>query len=446
MDKSELRGGADWQANITAGIKSAKVFVLVYSAHAVESKWVLRELTLADDNQLFVVPYNIDGASVDSKFELILSRLQWIYAQPTLGKFKFDELINVSRNAVSNSSSKNKKVYKVDLSKHIIGNRNDYNNHTSQSNVADTIDIEELRKKITQIVKNHSTGWAGRWNFFDNLNKKKLSNAITAYANGVSESNFVCLFDATVWGTGKTGLVIATDRICIHEVYSKIIINEKFNDMDLASVNGDILIIKRKDGTEITDTIFTGQPKEGSELVAIITEILDIYRNCKTNQLNCKETESNSNTLTSAEKQIGITVRNMVEQYSASLFHGNIGSIGIEDKMPVQSLKCALSKFAFGANIDNVILFIDTTLGHNGKQGIVFTYDTIYLQALMSKPVVLKYDQITTMILKNGKDIYSSYLIFVLNDNSSVEFQDSYINKEVLISIIKSIKTIKNGQ
>lgn len=104
MDKSELRGGADWQANITAGIKSAKVFVLVYSAHAVESKWVLRELTLADDNQLFVVPYNIDGSELDSKFELILSRLQWINANPKGGKFNFEELIGVTESHIGVTS------------------------------------------------------------------------------------------------------------------------------------------------------------------------------------------------------------------------------------------------------------------------------------------------------------------------------------------------------
>lgn len=84
------------KTNITAGIKSAKVFVLIYSAHAVESKWVLRELTLADDNQLFVVPYNIDGSDLDSKFELILARLQWINASPRYGKYNFEELLGVA--------------------------------------------------------------------------------------------------------------------------------------------------------------------------------------------------------------------------------------------------------------------------------------------------------------------------------------------------------------
>lgn len=101
MDKSELRGGADWQANITAGIKSSKVFVLVYSAYAVESKWVLRELTLADDNQLFVVPYNIDNSDLDSKFELILSRLQWINAEPRHGRFNYEELLGVTESHLS---------------------------------------------------------------------------------------------------------------------------------------------------------------------------------------------------------------------------------------------------------------------------------------------------------------------------------------------------------
>ncbi len=110
MDKSELKGGADWQENITTGIKSAKVFVLVYSAHAVESRWVLRELTLADDNHLFVIPYNIDGSSIDAKFELILSRLQWINAQPYSGKYNFDELLGVSKTHIYDSISNNRTI------------------------------------------------------------------------------------------------------------------------------------------------------------------------------------------------------------------------------------------------------------------------------------------------------------------------------------------------
>lgn len=110
MDKSELKGGADWQENITTGIKSAKVFVLVYSAHAVESRWVLRELTLADDNHLFVIPYNIDGSSIDAKFELILSRLQWINAQPYSGKYNFDELLGVSKTHISDPICGNRPI------------------------------------------------------------------------------------------------------------------------------------------------------------------------------------------------------------------------------------------------------------------------------------------------------------------------------------------------
>ena len=443
MDKSELRGGADWQENIITGIKSAKVFVLIYSHNAVDSKWVIRELTLADENQLSVIPYNIDGSSVDTKFELILSRIQWIYAEPNLGHYKFDELINVSKNAVCKLSVKNDKVYKVDLHKkemHEQNRRSSQNSNLMAKDERETISIEVLRSKISEIVNNHLTGWPGRWNFYEQINKKKLSNAVSAYAKGVSESNYVCLFDSTMWGTAKTGIVISTDRICISQLYSKIIINERFIDIDYATLAGNAFIIRRKNGTEISDTIFSGQPKEGSEFIAIISEILDIYNHYK---IEHNGIESDPDLATTQESKIRNMIKNKAEQYASKMFNGSVGSVGFNEKISEKALKNALRKFAFGAGIDNVLLLIDTTLGHTGKQGVVFTYDKIYMMALLSNPIVISYDQITTMIPKNGNDIYSSYLIFGLSDSTTVEFQDSFINKEILIDLIQTIKSIK---
>jgi hypothetical protein len=52
------------------------VLVLVYSGHAGDSKYVFRELSIADENKITIIPVHIMEAKVILKFKYMLITLQ----------------------------------------------------------------------------------------------------------------------------------------------------------------------------------------------------------------------------------------------------------------------------------------------------------------------------------------------------------------------------------
>ena len=97
---------------------------------------------------------------------------------------------------------------------------------------------------------------------------------------------------------------------------------------------------------------------------------------------------------------------------------------------------------------DTVIGFIDTTLFSSGKNGYLFTDDTVYYQDLFGAPEVIQYDEIKSMkvIGRNSDKDSNRSLVFTLKDGSQIVWDETYVNKTAVRNLIDALITIENPE
>ena len=86
VDTDDIRGGEQWRQAIIAGITSSEKVLLFLSPQAVASVNVLREVTVADEHHLQIIPVLLAPCEVPSTLQYSLAGTQWIDAsrQPTV--------------------------------------------------------------------------------------------------------------------------------------------------------------------------------------------------------------------------------------------------------------------------------------------------------------------------------------------------------------------------
>jgi hypothetical protein len=78
----DLSPSADWAAEIIDALSSARVMVLVFSAHSNESPQVRREVERAVHKRLRILPFRIEDVLPSRSLEYFLSAQHWLDAFP----------------------------------------------------------------------------------------------------------------------------------------------------------------------------------------------------------------------------------------------------------------------------------------------------------------------------------------------------------------------------
>ncbi|MSQ48716.1 MAG: toll/interleukin-1 receptor domain-containing protein [Deltaproteobacteria bacterium] len=78
----DVLAGEDWAAAITRAIEQAKVMVLVWSSASGQSKEVLKELTLAMNQGIAVIPLRIEDVPLHGTWKYHLAATHWLDAFP----------------------------------------------------------------------------------------------------------------------------------------------------------------------------------------------------------------------------------------------------------------------------------------------------------------------------------------------------------------------------
>ena len=78
----DVPAGMDWPAEIVHAIGESRVMVLIFSAAANQSPQVRREVILAMERNVRVVPFRIEDVTPSESLEYFLSGQQWIDAFP----------------------------------------------------------------------------------------------------------------------------------------------------------------------------------------------------------------------------------------------------------------------------------------------------------------------------------------------------------------------------
>ncbi|MBN1200880.1 MAG: TIR domain-containing protein [Anaerolineae bacterium] len=71
IDTEAIKGGANWLHEISNNITQADALLVVWSQHAKKSKWVEREITIADNTDKLIIPLSIDGTDVSTHTILV---------------------------------------------------------------------------------------------------------------------------------------------------------------------------------------------------------------------------------------------------------------------------------------------------------------------------------------------------------------------------------------
>jgi hypothetical protein len=76
----DIAPGEDWPTAITRAISLSRVMVLIFSAHSNSSEDVGRELILAANNKLVIIPFKIDNIEPEPGKQYYLARTHWLDA------------------------------------------------------------------------------------------------------------------------------------------------------------------------------------------------------------------------------------------------------------------------------------------------------------------------------------------------------------------------------
>src|SRR5215471_16250106 len=74
----DISPGENFQVSIVRAIRAAKVMILVFSANSKNSEEIKKELVLAGQSRLIVIPVRVEDVSPDEAFAYELAIRQWI--------------------------------------------------------------------------------------------------------------------------------------------------------------------------------------------------------------------------------------------------------------------------------------------------------------------------------------------------------------------------------
>jgi hypothetical protein len=90
----DIAPGEDWPTAITRGISQSSVMVLVFSAHSNSSEDVSRELFLAANSKLVIIPFKIENVEPEPGKQYYLARTHWLDAINPPTQAQIQELVN----------------------------------------------------------------------------------------------------------------------------------------------------------------------------------------------------------------------------------------------------------------------------------------------------------------------------------------------------------------
>ena len=93
----DIAPGHDWPASISDAIKHSRVMVLIFSSRSNSSDDVGRELILAANNKLIIVPFRIEDVAPEPGKEYYLARTHWLDAMDPPTQEQVDKLVTCVR-------------------------------------------------------------------------------------------------------------------------------------------------------------------------------------------------------------------------------------------------------------------------------------------------------------------------------------------------------------
>lgn len=109
----DISAGSNYAADIPAAIDSCKVLVLIFTQHAQNSPWIMKELDSAIAGQKLILPVKIGHFEISKTMSFLLTGVQYFDAT-TDPDYVLDRLVLRIRQAIStNEKGRHKKLEKI---------------------------------------------------------------------------------------------------------------------------------------------------------------------------------------------------------------------------------------------------------------------------------------------------------------------------------------------
>jgi hypothetical protein len=97
----DISPGVDWPEAISNAIAASRVLVLIFSGNSNSSKDVGRELILASNNNLIILPFKIDDIAPEPGKQYYLARTHWLDAMNPPTQEQIDKLVDYVKSFMS---------------------------------------------------------------------------------------------------------------------------------------------------------------------------------------------------------------------------------------------------------------------------------------------------------------------------------------------------------
>jgi hypothetical protein len=97
----DIAPGLDWPTAISNAISTSRVMVLIFSANSNSSNDVSRELILAANNNLIIIPFKIDNIAPEPGKQYYLARTHWLDAMNPPTQEQINKLVGYVRSFLS---------------------------------------------------------------------------------------------------------------------------------------------------------------------------------------------------------------------------------------------------------------------------------------------------------------------------------------------------------
>jgi hypothetical protein len=96
----DIAPGLDWPTAISNAISASRLMVLVFTAHSNSSNEVSRELILAANNNIIIIPFKIDNIAPEPGKQYYLARTHWLDAMNPPTKDQIDKLVQYAKSFI----------------------------------------------------------------------------------------------------------------------------------------------------------------------------------------------------------------------------------------------------------------------------------------------------------------------------------------------------------
>jgi hypothetical protein len=77
-----IPGSSDWPKELAVGINASRAMLLLFSTHSNESEQVHREVYMACERGIPVIPLRIEDVALSESLQFFMGRVQWLDATP----------------------------------------------------------------------------------------------------------------------------------------------------------------------------------------------------------------------------------------------------------------------------------------------------------------------------------------------------------------------------